>query len=837
MADTTWMGLSQPTSGTANLHELVSADNEIIDNGFRVKLTLASNFSAGEVCYVDGSGEAELADKSAENSSYVEGVCIEDGLAGSDRYFVSHGVVEVAGWGLTPGDFYFLDTSGGITNSRPVTGYVVEIGRAYSATVMFVRIKVYLTSISGGQHDTLANLAWSVAGHTMDTDLAMLTNSITGVNDIQVTSISERVADAGVTISDTLYIANGGIIRCTGAPVMTFNDTNDFWSVTGCAGYGFGTASPSQRVHIQGNSSSSISQLIENQNTTGDVSLLFSSASLYQWGMGIDKSDNGALKIGASYTLGTNSVFVADYTSKHIVLGGSNNVSSDYMLKVKGETSDDTKGVLILVDLSDGVLFSARNDGQVKIHGGVLTLNDNTIDSSTTDNYTVNSGDNTIESGLATCTIGGGGNSSFPNLIGSTGKPAGTGFTPIDWDNDSSYVAESASVATICGGYDHVNNQIAGTICGGGHNFIKYNLDGHSFIGGGSYNLISGARAVICGGQANTVTGGTFGAILGGNDNNATGRCAVILGGEDNDINGDYAIGYGRRAKGTDDGTLTFCDSTDADFTNSTADSVAMRYSGGYYFSGGNVKFDGDLEINSTSPKITLTDTNGTDLQIYTDANSSIFDSYNTIQFRRAGTNTIHIETTGDLDMNGKNITNALAVYTDTMTEYTADNGIDIESVNIKDGDIHIADANYIYFGDSDDATIGYDGVDLIINPDAVGSGEVRINGQLDINGLLDTNGMTFGTKSLIQLSGGVVTATQVHHEVAPEGMGADDCDTINGYAEGKILIVCGAVANITFKNGTGNLTLNGDFISSGDTMYLTLIGTGSGWTELSRTA
>ena len=71
-------------------------------------------------------------------------------------------------------------------------------------------------------------------------------------------------------------------------------------------------------------------------------------------------------------------------------------------------------------------------------------------------------------------TIGGGGQGSFPNLIGSTGKPVGSAYTPAGWSDDTGYVSGAADVALIGGGYDHIVNQLAGTIVGGGHNFIKY---------------------------------------------------------------------------------------------------------------------------------------------------------------------------------------------------------------------------------------------------------------------------------------------------------------------------------------------------------------------------
>lgn len=121
---------------------------------------------------------------------------------------------------------------------------------------------------------------------------------------------------------------------------------------------------------------------------------------------------------------------------------------------------------------------------------------------SDTDNLENNSEDNAIESGCSTCVIGGGGTDSFPNLIGSTGKPVGTDFTPTGWANDIAYVSGTADVALIAGGYDHINNQLAGTIVGGGHNFIKYHSGGHSTIVGGSYNIIAGTGgSLVAGGE------------------------------------------------------------------------------------------------------------------------------------------------------------------------------------------------------------------------------------------------------------------------------------------------------------------------------------------------
>lgn len=80
---------------------------------------------------------------------------------------------------------------------------------------------------------------------------------------------------------------------------------------------------------------------------------------------------------------------------------------------------------------------------------------------------------------------------------------------------DSAYVNGTAYVASILGGYDHLNNQIAGTIAGGGHNELR-SAGNHTTIGGGSYNVITaGLYSGIFTGTQNQ-QGQDFGLIGGG---------------------------------------------------------------------------------------------------------------------------------------------------------------------------------------------------------------------------------------------------------------------------------------------------------------------------------
>lgn len=126
------------------------------------------------------------------------------------------------------------------------------------------------------------------------------------------------------------------------------------------------------------------------------------------------------------------------------------------------------------------------------------------------------------------------GSNSDPNA------PANT-LRGVPWENDTTYVAGTADVSIIVGGYDHVCNQIAGTIVGGGHNFIPYNAGGHSTIVGGSNHKLSGSYGLIAGGVNNTIGVSSQAAIVGGENNFTASICSGIVGGSNIEIGTDNA--------------------------------------------------------------------------------------------------------------------------------------------------------------------------------------------------------------------------------------------------------------------------------------------------------
>src|SRR3990172_441637 len=116
--------------------------------------------------------------------------------------------------------------------------------------------------------------------------------------------------------------------------------------------------------------------------------------------------------------------------------------------------------------------------------------------------------------------------------------------------------------------------------------------------------------------------------------------------------------------------------------------------------------------------------------------------------------------------------------------------------------------------------------------------------GDLSLSGGLLKSGPGFiglGAPSTLTISAGVVTATRTCHLLATQGGAAvDDLHTINGGAEGDLLILGSADASNdpTARDGTGNLRLAGNFTFTKPLGKLTLVKHSSGnWHELSRSA
>ena len=196
--------------------------------------------------------------------------------------------------------------------------------------------------------------------------------------------------------------------------------------------------------------------------------------------------------------------------------------------------------------------FDKCNDNFTELYEGV---------GSTGSNLLARPSVNYIDPAAGQSVIAGGG------AVGSSTRVYETGSDGLinEIGAHASYTAGTASVATIGGGYDNRNDQLAGTIAGGAHHLLNYQ-GSHGYIGGGSFHTVINASdyAAIGGGNGNligiaaaadnaTIAGGYANQITQGHQKTIAGGTANII--ANSGANGSDTIGGGSAnvIYGTDD--------------------------------------------------------------------------------------------------------------------------------------------------------------------------------------------------------------------------------------------------------------------------------------------
>lgn len=139
---------------------------------------------------------------------------------------------------------------------------------------------------------------------------------------------------------------------------------------------------------------------------------------------------------------------------------------------------------------------------------------------------------NDVASNLYAVTISGGGTLGSENIVGGNTTNVGT-ETP----NIADLPTTNANFAVIGGGYDNVNNALAGVLTG--FHCIIEALATHGTISGGSFHKITdGDYPTIAGGTLNQASG-NYSVIGGGTSNKVTAPSSTVGGGISNEANGD----------------------------------------------------------------------------------------------------------------------------------------------------------------------------------------------------------------------------------------------------------------------------------------------------------
>jgi hypothetical protein len=136
---------------------------------------------------------------------------------------------------------------------------------------------------------------------------------------------------------------------------------------------------------------------------------------------------------------------------------------------------------------------------------------------------------NVISDDVFSATISGGGGLGRENIIGGDTSNVGT-------ENPNVVkTGTGANFAVIGGGYDNVNNALAGVITG--FHCVVDQLATHGTISGGSFHkILDGDYGTIAGGTQNTINDGINPTISGGTLNKVTGNDTTISGGSSNEV-------------------------------------------------------------------------------------------------------------------------------------------------------------------------------------------------------------------------------------------------------------------------------------------------------------
>jgi hypothetical protein len=144
------------------------------------------------------------------------------------------------------------------------------------------------------------------------------------------------------------------------------------------------------------------------------------------------------------------------------------------------------------------------------------------------------------------------------------------------------------------GGLNQIfSNSVHSTISGGAENTIGSYVDGGTIAGGFRNDISRGGTGdvfvapTILGGSDHSIGSQSDWAVVVGGDQGLLGTnspFAVILGGNDNrvDDNCAYAFAAGRRARAYHPGAFVWGDTNNASLFSTNANSVTMRFAGGY---------------------------------------------------------------------------------------------------------------------------------------------------------------------------------------------------------------------------------------------------------------
>ena len=125
-------------AGTSNWHQIINSNSGKINNNMIRLLSIPGAVSQYEAAYLGGGGSTAQA--KADSLSTLPAIGIILDTSGSTQRVVTAGVIENGSWLWTAGDPVYVSglTAGQLTQIRPQSGFVQQIGWAAASNQIFV---------------------------------------------------------------------------------------------------------------------------------------------------------------------------------------------------------------------------------------------------------------------------------------------------------------------------------------------------------------------------------------------------------------------------------------------------------------------------------------------------------------------------------------------------------------------------------------------------------------------------------------------------------------------------------------------------------------------------
>jgi hypothetical protein len=298
----------------------------------------------------------------------------------------------------------------------------------------------------------------------------------------------------------------------------------------------------------------------------GDITAVYAGTGLTGGG----DSGDVTLALGATYRLpqGCSNGQIAEWNGSDWVCGNDDTGAGGDFWSLTGNTG--TNPAINFLGSTDNQVLELRVN-----NARALRLEPNASSPNLIGGYSGNS----VTPTTVGATIGGGGAAALTNRVTDNWGTVGGG--EANRAGDDAAETDTASYATVGGGFNNVASGWAAAISGGRSNTASHSyatVGGgennqasgyHATVGGGLYNIGSGDYAAVGGGQNNlanysyaTVGGGqnntashAYVTISGGQNNLASNSYATISGGQSNTASSNYASicgGYHNTVSGSD---------------------------------------------------------------------------------------------------------------------------------------------------------------------------------------------------------------------------------------------------------------------------------------------